>query len=157
MSTNKIALTVFCISILCSCSSSKQNEWFVTHNGNMPSEERIAKIEKGTSKDDVIQILGTPSTVAAFDENTWIYMSSDIKRVAFFKPQEIDRNILKIKFDSNDNVTKITRLNKDNGIDINPAKEKTEVKGQEPGFFQKYFGGVGQYNPFAGQPGANGL
>lgn len=157
MSTNKIALTVFCISILCSCSSSKQNEWFVTHNGNMPSEERIAKIEKGTSKDDVIQILGTPSTVAAFDENTWIYMSSDIKRVAFFKPQEIDRNILKIKFDSNDNVTKITRLNKDNGIDINPAKEKTEVKGQEPGFFQKYFGGVGQYNPFAGQSGANGL
>ena len=157
MSTNKIALTVFCISILCSCSTSKQNEWFVTHNGNMPSEERIAKIEKGSSKDDVLQILGTPSTVAAFDENTWIYMSSDIKRVAFFKPQEIDRNILKIKFDSNDNVTKITRLNKDNGIDINPAKEKTEVKGQEPGFFQKYFGGVGQYNPFSGQPGANGL
>ena len=157
MSTNKIALTVFCISILCSCSTSKQNEWFVTHNGNMPSEERIAKIEKGSSKDDVLQILGTPSTVAAFDENTWIYMSSDIKRVAFFAPKEIDRNVLKIKFDRDGNVTQIARLNKDNGVDLVPSQEKTEVKGQEPGFFQKYFGGVGQYNPFAGQSGANGL
>jgi outer membrane protein assembly factor BamE (lipoprotein component of BamABCDE complex) len=157
MSTNKIALTIFCISILCSCSSSKQNEWFVTHNGNMPSEERIAKIEKGTSKDDVVQILGMPSTVAAFDENTWIYMSSDIKRVAFLEPKEIDRKILKIKFGDNDNVINIVRLNKENGVDVTPSQEKTEVKGQEPGFFQKYFGGVGQYNPFASQPSANGL
>ena len=157
MSTNKIALTVFCISILCSCSSSKQNEWFVTHNGNMPSEERIAKIEKGTSKEDVIQILGTPSTIASFDGNTWIYMSSDIKRVAFFSPKEIDRNILRIKFDNNGNVASIARLNKGNGVDLTPSTEKTDVKGQQPGFFQKYFGGVGQYNPFAGQSGANGL
>lgn len=158
MSTSKIALTVFCVTILCSCSASKQNEWFVTHNGNMPSEEHIAKISKGTTKDEVIQILGTPSAVITFDENTWLYMSSDIKRVAFFTPNEIDRNILKIKFDKDGKVITTARLNKNDGVsDIIPSQEKTEVKGQNPGFFQKYFGGVGQYNPFAGQSGANGL
>ena len=29
--------------------------------------------------------------------------------------------------------------------------DKTEVKGENLGFFRKYFGGVGQYNPLASQ------
>lgn len=151
MSTNKFVLALFCSVSLAACSSSKQNEWFVSHNGNMPSEERISRIEKGASKDEVAAVLGAPSAVISFDENTWIYMSSDIKRVAFFKPEEVDRNILKISFNNDDKVADIARLTKKDGADITPAKDKTEVRGQNPGFFRKYFGGVGQYNPFAGQ------
>ena len=71
--------------------------------------------------------------------------------IAFFKPEEIDRNLLVVNFNKEDKVTKITRLTKADGQDIVPSKAKTEVKGQEQGFFRKYFGGVGQYNPFAGQ------
>ncbi len=156
MSTNKIVLAVFCLSLLGACSASQHEEWFVTHNGNMPAEERIARVEKGFSQDEVMQILGAPSSVVSFDENTWLYMSSDIKRIAFSKPEEVDRNILKITFDANGNVAQITRLTKADGREITPDEEKTAVNGQDPGFFRKYFGGVGQYNPFAGQnSGAN--
>lgn len=154
MSTSKFVLALFCSVSLAACSSSKQEEWFVSHNGNMPSEERISRIEKGASKDEVAAVLGAPSAVISFDENTWIYMSSDVKRVAFFKPEEVDRNILKISFNQDDKVAAIARLTKKDGKDIVPAKDKTEVKGQNPGFFRKYFGGVGQYNPFAGQNNA---
>ncbi len=151
MSTNKIVLSLFCLSLLSACSASKHEEWFVTHNGNMPSEERIARIQKGFSQDEVIQILGAPSTIVSFDKNTWLYMSSDVKRIAFAKPEEVERNILKIYFDTNGNVAQIARLSKEDGRDITPDTEKTAVNGQDPGFFRKYFGGVGQYNPFAGQ------
>lgn len=157
MSISKIVLGLFCVMVLCSCSASKQEEWFVSHNGNMPTEERIAKIEKGTSKDNVIKILGAPSAVISFNDNTWIYMSSDIKRVAFMKPEEVERNILKLDFDDNDKVINITRLTSEDGKNITPAEDKTEVKGQNPGFFRKYFGGVGQYNPFAGQNNPTGM
>ncbi len=157
MSINKMILGLFCGLILCSCSTAKQNEWFVSHNGNMPSEERIAKIKTGTTKNEVLEFLGAPSATTSFNDSTWIYMSSDIKRVAFMKPEEINRNILKLNFDKNDKVSKITRLAKEDGRDITPSQDVTEVKGQNPGFFQKYFGGVGQYNPFAGQGNPSGL
>ena len=151
MSINKIALLCFSALTLVSCSATKQNEWFVSHNGNMPAEERIAQIEKGISKDEVLATLGVPSSVISFDEDTWIYMSSDVKRVAFFAPKETDRDILKISFDTNDKVREITRLKLDSGKDIATSEDKTSVNGEKVGFFRKYFGGVGQYNPFSGQ------
>lgn len=151
MSTSKIIFGLFCCFILSSCSTAKQNEWFVNRNGNMPSEERISKIKNGQTKNDVIQILGAPSAVVSFDNNSWIYMSSDIKRVAFQKPKELNRDILKLRFDNNDKVIEIARLNKEDGKELQPCQDKTEVKGENLGFFRKYFGGVGQYNPLAGQ------
>ena len=157
MSTNKIVLGLLCCIVLSACSATKQNEWFVSHNGNIPSEDRIAKIKNGMTKDEVIQILGEPSAVVSFDKRSWIYMSSDIKRVAFKKPEEINRDILKLRFDNDNKIINIARLNKDNGKDITPCNEKTEVKGENIGFFRKYFGGVGQYNPFAGQKQPGGL
>ena len=151
MSTSKIVLGLLCCVALCACSTAKQNEWFVNHNGNMPTEERIAKIKTGSTKDDVLQVLGAPSAVISFDENTWIYMSSDIKRVAFKKPEEINRDILRLRFNNEDKVVEVARLNKDNGKELTPCTDKTEVKGENLGFFRKYFGGVGQYNPLAAQ------
>ena len=52
-------------------------------------------------------------------------------------------------------MVEVTRLTKDDGKNISPSQERTEVKGQDPGFFRKYFGGVGQFNPFAGQANSN--
>ncbi len=151
MSTNKILFALLCSACLASCSSTNQEKWFVTHTGNMPSEERIAKLEKGDSKNEVLSLLGAPSNVPSFDDNTWIYMSAEIKRVAFFKPEETERNILVVSFNDNGKVAEIAKLTQADGKNITPSRAKTEVNGQEQGFFRKYFGGVGQYNPFAGQ------
>lgn len=156
MSTNKIFSVIALAGILSSCSAAQQNEWFVTHTGNMPSKERTARIEVGSSKDDVIATLGLPSSVNVFDQNSWIYMSSDVKKLAFFAPEEIDRSVLRITFNSADEVNKIETLSLDDGENLAPQKDTTDVKGQRPGFFKKYFGGVGQYTPFSGK-GNKGL
>ena len=157
MSTDKIISAAFCAALLCSCTQAKQNGWFVSHNGNMPSEERISQIQKGSSRDDVLRVLGAPSAVVSFDDNTWIYMSSDIKRVAFFKPEEIDRDLMKIKFNQEGQVIEIARLTEEDGQKLTPSADQTPVRGEKLGFFRKYFGGVGQYNPFAGKNSAGGL
>lgn len=151
MSTSKMILGLLCCAVLCSCSATKQKEWFVNHNGNMPTEERIAKIKAGSTKDEVLQVLGAPSAMISFDEKTWIYMSSDIKRIAFKKPEEISRDILRLRFNNEDRVIEVARLDKSDGKNLTPCEDKTEVKGENLGFFKKYFGGVGQYNPLAGQ------
>ena len=148
MSINKLLWTAGLVMLLAACSTEKTNEWFVTHNGNMPTPERISQIKVGASREEVRQILGAPSTVVSFDKNTWIYMSSDIKRVAFLTPEEISRDVLTIRFNDKDEVSEITRLSKADGEKVSISTDETEAYGQEPGFFQKYFGGVGQYNPF---------
>ena len=114
----------------------------------MPTNERISQVNVGQSKQQVQQVLGTPSSVVSLDQNTWIYMSSDIKRVAFFEPEEISRDVLTIKFNKYDKVADIKRLKKENGREITVSSDETPTLGQEPGFFEKYFGGVGQYMPF---------
>ena len=145
MSTNKILFSILTAAALCSCSS----DVFVSHNGNMPTNDRISQLKPGQSKEEVLSLLGAPSSVVSLDKNTWIYMSSEVKQVAFFKPTEIDRDVLTIKFDKYDQVADIDRLNKKNGTEVAVSTDATQTLGQEPGFFEKYFGGVGQYMPFA--------
>lgn len=150
MSTYKhIIFNLFAVMVISACSS----DAFITHNGNMPNEERISKIQKGLTKDEVLGILGTPSTIVSLDQNTWIYMSSEIKKVAFFKPEELNRDVLTIKFDKFNQVSSIDRMNKDSGSEIVVNKNVTATEGSKPGFFTKYFGGVGQYLPFSNVSG----
>lgn len=145
MSISKVfLLNAFLIMLSTACS----NDMFITHNGNMPSNERIGQIQTGQSKATVQSILGAPSNVVSLDRNTWIYMSSDIKKVAFFAPKEVERDVLTIRFNNQNKVESIERLSKKNGKEVTICEDKTETVGHNPGFFRKYFGGVGQYMPF---------
>ncbi len=151
MSRNKMLYASLALVLLTSaCSGHKTDEWFVTHNGNMPTNERISQIKLGESKEKVRDILGAPSTVVSLDQNTWIYMSSDIKRVAFFEPEEINRDVLTIRFDDQDQVIDISRLSKEHGKEIEISEDKTETLGEQPGLLEKTFGTLGKYNPFPG-------
>lgn len=132
------------------------SDTFICRTGNMPSEEKIAMVFKGQSKNDVMELLGSPSTVGSLNKDTWIYMSSEIKQVAFMAPKEIDREILVIKFDPSGTVSEINKLDKNHGEQVAVVEEQTPNQEQEQGFFRKYFGGVGQYLPF-GNGGGNGM
>ena len=157
MSINKLMSACAICALVSACSTQKSNEWFVSHNGNMPSNERIEQISPGDSREKVRQVLGSPSTVVSLDRNTWIYMSSDVKKVAFLAPEEVDRDVLTIRFDDQGTVTDVERMNKQDGQKVKISSDATEAPGEQIGFFRKYFGGVGQYNPLGGMGGNNSL
>ena len=151
MSISKVFLLSAGI-LLSACSS----DTFISHTGNMPSEDKIAMVFKGQSKQDVLEVLGSPSNVVSFDKDTWIYMSSEIKQVAFMSPKEVDREVLVVKFNQAGKVVSVNKMNKQNGEQLQVAEDQTPNQEQEQGFFRKYFGGVGQYLPF-GNSGNNGV
>ena len=146
MSINKVLLSGLLICSLSACS----RDLFITHNGNMPSNERIEQVKLGQSKYEVKSILGSPSTVVSFDKNTWIYMSSDIERIAFLAPKEVSRDVLTIKFNEQNEVIDIDRMSEKDGKQVAISEDKTETLGQQQGFFKRFFGGVGSYMPFPG-------
>ena len=130
------------------CTACSENT-FLVHNGNMPSSEKISQVLVGQTKAEVADILGAPSSMSCFDGNNWIYMSSTFKKVAFFKPNELERNILSISFDDNGKVIKISNYNKNDGKEVNISEQETPTQGHNIGFFKKYFGGVGTYMPIS--------
>lgn len=130
--------------LLCSACTS---DLFLEHNGNMPEKSKVAQIQNGQTKEDVLSILGAPSLTTGLSDNHWIYMTSTIRRVAFLSPKEIDRQILAITFDD-DKVSKIENHTLADANNISIDQDITETAERKQGFFRKYFGGVGSYSPF---------
>jgi Small protein A (tmRNA-binding) len=55
--------------------------------GNLPNPDLLQDIEVGhITKNEVADLLGTPSSVAPFSSDTWYYISERTKTVAFFEP-----------------------------------------------------------------------
>ena len=129
--------------------SACSNDLFLVHNGNMPAQEKVDEIRLGQSKQDVMNILGAPSLTTGLSDDHWIYMASTTKKVAFFRPEELDRKVLAISFD-NDQISKIEKLSLADGNKLPIDTNITQTIDQEQGFFRKYFGGVGTYMPFGG-------
>jgi len=134
---------LFTVLFLNACSS----DVFLVHNGNMPSDDKIANVQIGQTKQEVEYILGSPSMVSSLNDNEWLYMSSTVRKVAFLEPKILERDILTIHFDKKGKVSKISKLDEENGQNITIDEEETSSEGHNPGFFKKYFGGVGQYMP----------
>ncbi len=140
MSINKVFFsTAAAVMMLGACS----NEYFIQTEGNMPTKDDVMQIKRGMAQNDVRQILGSPSVVTSLDHRTWIYMNSTMKRMAFFEPEELERNVLAITFDHDGKVQKVVELTKENGRNITISKDATPVLGSEETFMEKYFGGVG--------------
>lgn len=139
--------------LICSACSS---DLFITHNGNYPTQEDIAKVHSGQTKEQVMDILGSPSLETGLSQNHWIYMSSTTKRVAFMNPTEIDRNILAITFKEG-KVSKIETRTLADGNNISVDEDTTKLTERDDGFFRKYFGGAGVYNPLGGTSSGRGI
>src|SRR3546814_6676852 len=68
--------------------------------GNTPDPEDVAGIQPGIhSRQDIIDLLGSPSTVSTFEDRKWYYIGQKTQQVAFMKPEVLDRNVLVITFD----------------------------------------------------------
>ena len=115
--------------------------------GYMPDEETLAGLEQGVdTKDAVVTKLGSPSTIATFDDDTWIYVNKRSEVFAFFEPTVLSQNVVAINFDPKGRVEKIRRFTLEDGRLINPITRKTPTQGQELGLLEQLFGNVGRFN-----------
>ncbi len=153
MSThNMLFSTLAGILLLGACST----DYFNQTEGNMPSKEDILAIKQGMTQSDVRKIMGSPSAVSSLDHKTWIYMNSTMKRMAFFEPEELERNIVAIEFNLDGKVERVVQIDKDSGREIVLCTDETPVMGTDETFMEKYFGGV-WYMPMQPTKESNGL
>ncbi len=125
--TLKVALAAAALTVLVAGCSQK-----VVTRGNMPKDYDVAELKEGVStKADVAQILGTPSSSATFDDKTWYYIGKTTKRVAFLDPETLESKILVVKFDDNDRLQQIATVDRSQQREVEMVSRESPTPGQE--------------------------
>ncbi|HTV88599.1 MAG TPA: outer membrane protein assembly factor BamE [Stellaceae bacterium] len=126
--------------------------------GNLPDPEKLAEIKPGTTtKEQVVKILGSPSSTSTFDDDTWYYISRKTKQVAFFSPDVLDQEVYIVDFNDQGIVKDVGHKTMADAEHINPAPGATPAPGRELSFMEQLIGNIGRFGggSSAAVPGVN--
>lgn len=118
----------------------------VAVRGNMPDPETIAEIQPGAdNRDDVVDKLGSPSTVSNFLDGKWYYIGQKEEQFAFFRPTVLERSVLVVSFEPSGIVDDTSLYTLVDGQIIDPIGRKTPTEGRELTILQQLFGNLGRF------------
>jgi outer membrane protein assembly factor BamE (lipoprotein component of BamABCDE complex) len=119
----------------------------IDQQGNLVPPDVIEQIKPGTTdKETVTRLLGSPSTVATFDDSTWYYISQKQKTVAFFKPETLDQKVLAVTFNGDGVVTSVKTLGMNARNELTPVERTTPAPGKELTLFEQLIGNFGRFS-----------
>ena len=137
---NAIGMFVLVL-VIAACST------FVDQRGNLPEEDKLAEIQPGVStREQVQQLLGTPSSTSTFDDSTWYYISKKTEQWAFLAPETVEQKVVAIDFDADGKVRDIRTRGLDDAKEVAMVDRATPTPGKTLGFFEQLFGNLGKFN-----------
>ncbi len=114
--------------------------------GNLPDPERLAEIQAGThSREEVVEILGSPSSTALLDQETWYYISKQTETIAFLAPEVTSQQVLVVRFDDEGVVSAVDKLGIEDANAVDPVDRKTPTAGKKLTIMQQLFGNIGRF------------
>ncbi|HXC89066.1 MAG TPA: outer membrane protein assembly factor BamE [Stellaceae bacterium] len=126
----------------------------VEQRGNLPPPEKVAQIHPGkTTKDDVVKILGTPSSVGVFNDKNWYYISSRTGQFSFFDPKVLDQQVFVVDFNDDGIVKAVDHKTLVDGKEVVPVARATPAPGRELSFLEQLVGNLGKFNSTGGGGG----
>jgi outer membrane protein assembly factor BamE (lipoprotein component of BamABCDE complex) len=113
----------------------------INHRGYYVKPGSLDQIRNGMGKPEVESIMGSPSTTASvnFQGDSYYYITSVTQGRSFLDPKEINRQIIAIRFDKQDQVQGLAQYTLEDGKIINILDRKTPVVGQEFSFLKELF------------------
>ena len=131
----KILLFIFIIISACT------NNKVVNNHGIIALEAKSNKIEiSKTNKNDVLSIIGKPSSVSMFDENLWFYFERENQNQSVFKlgkSKIVKNNVLEVSFDKYGIVTSKRIYNIDDMNKVEIEKKITRKDYDKSSFIVK--------------------
>lgn len=119
----------------------------VAQRGHADMQEKIEKIVPGEShKQDVMALLGSPSTTSSFGEDTWYYIQARKEAVVFFKPKVVEQDTFRVTFNPSGLVLKTEKFSQEDSRDIDTVNDVTKTVGHELGFWEQIIGNLGKFN-----------
>jgi len=126
---------------LAACSPTIQQE------GNVPDADQVVQINPGVDdKNRVTQLLGSPSSVSAFQDRTWYYISRRTETTAFFNPQVVEQEVLAVTFDAQNIVQDMKVYGLEKGRTVAMVDRVTPTYGNDLTLVQQVLGNLGRFN-----------
>lgn len=115
--------------------------------GNFVDADALITLKAGKhTRDNVREVLGSPSSIAMFEKETWLYIGKNTETRAFFKPEVLNRKIVVVKFDSKGVISEIKKLGLEDGKKVAVVDRTTPTKGKELTMFEQFIGNLGRFN-----------
>ena len=105
------------------------------YRGYVIDDRTISQVQVGSSAEQVLVVLGTPSTTSTVGGEAWYYISQKTNRpVAFMKERVTDQRVFAVYYDKAKKVTRIANYGLEDGQLIDYVTRTTPTAGAEPSF-----------------------
>ncbi|SHI37963.1 Beta-barrel assembly machine subunit BamE [Palleronia salina] len=117
------------------------------NHGYVPTDQDLAQLDVGVStQEDVTQTIGRPTSMGVLDDSGWYYVQSRFRNYGWRAPEEIDREVVAVSFNSGGTVSNIERYGLEDGRVVRLSRRVTEANVQGVGFLRQLFGNLGNFN-----------
>ena len=116
------------------------------YHGYAPTEDDLAQIQIGhDTRETVAQKIGRPGMGGGMEGSGWFYVQSDWAHRNWRAPEEVDRQVVAITFDSRDRVANIERFGLADGEVVTISRRITDA-GPRPSVLSQVFRVLGQFS-----------
>ncbi|MDN2564949.1 outer membrane protein assembly factor BamE [Aquibium sp. A9E412] len=121
--------------------------------GYVIDPEALELVPVGSSREQVLLALGTPSTTATFDNEVFYYISQTrVRNAAFMRPRLVNQRVLAVYFGDEGRVTQIADYGLKDGKVFDFISRTTPTGGKDQSFLGQLLSGVASgglpSNPF---------
>jgi outer membrane protein assembly factor BamE (lipoprotein component of BamABCDE complex) len=125
----------------------------ISTHGYRLDDAALARVEPGrTTRDQALQLLGSPSSVATFDDNVWYYVTQRTERRSFYQEEVVDQQVVTVTFDERDRVSSIDHADIGDAREIELVARETPTSGNELNVLEQFIGNIGRFNPEGVEP-----
>ncbi|MFZ1682035.1 MAG: outer membrane protein assembly factor BamE [Rhizobiaceae bacterium] len=115
------------------------------HEGYVFDQAALDSVPVGSSREQVLLALGTPTTIATFDNEVFYYISQTrVRSAAFQRPRLVDQNVLAVYFGAESRVENISYYGLRDGKVFDFIRKVTPTGGKDMTFIQQILSGAGK-------------
>ena len=132
-----VLTAVLALGGLSGCSTFTSNDGAVVHRGYNFDDQTLAQVRVGSPAEQVLVLLGTPSTTSTVGGDAWYYISQKVERMLPSLPAKVtDQHVYAVYFDKNKKVTRIANYTLQDGRPVDSYSGTTVTAGGESRMLQ---------------------
>jgi outer membrane protein assembly factor BamE (lipoprotein component of BamABCDE complex) len=121
------------------CANSPSTETELTH-GYVLDERLLEQIKTGSSAEQVLVVMGTPSTTSTVGGDAWYYISQkSVQTMKFMGEDVVDQRVVAIYFDKKKKVERVANYGLQDGKIFDFVSRTTPTGGTNQSFVQGLF------------------
>ncbi len=117
-------------------------------HGYVLAENALEQVPVGSSREQVLLVLGSPSATSTLGGDAYYYISQTVQRTPVFGDEITDQRVLAVYFNEDGTVREIANYGLQDGKVFDFISRRTRTGGAEVSLITQLLGAVGGSGPF---------